>query len=278
MTLLSTSLSIEPSQLYVADIADMTKFYRDMVGLEVLESSKTRALLGRDNVGVIELISKPKLAHGNPRDAGLFHNAILFDSRGELARSAGNVLLARPDLFTGTADHLVSEAFYFNDPEGNGLELYFDQPSDTWKWVNGQITMDTLYVDPIQYLQTHGSTYDKKDLKLGHVHLRVGDISQARQFYVNTLGFDITAMMPGALFVSVAGYHHHIALNTWMSEGAGKRVMTLGLSDIVIHLDEVEDLAKLEKRIQEAKLKYTEKSGALRVSDPWGNKLTFTAP
>lgn len=277
-SLLSTDLKLAPSQLYVASLAPMIAFYHDHVGLEVLASSKATALLGHNHIGIIELIEKPKLAHASPHTAGLFHNAILFDSRGELSRAAGRVITTMPQLFSGTGDHLVSEAFYFNDPEGNGVELYFDRPRDTWEWVNGQIAMDTLYIDPINYINSNASERGVPAKKLGHVHLRIGDINEARKFYVNLLGFDITASMPGALFVSIAGYHHHIGLNTWLSNGAGVRTPALGLSDVTISLSSEHDVSNLASRLEQANYPFTHAHGIVRVADPWGNQLIFTAP
>jgi catechol 2,3-dioxygenase len=261
----------------VANLEVMTNFYHNQVGLDILSKSESTTLLGHNNTGSIELIAQPKLGHAGPREAGLFHNAILFESRGALSRAAGTLITQTPQLFSGTGDHLVSEAFYFNDPENNGLELYFDRPSDTWTWHNGQVAMDTLYIDPINYINSNASERASENTRLGHVHLRIGDINEARKFYVNLLGFDITASMPGALFVSIAGYHHHIGLNTWLSSGAGVRTPTLGLSDITISLSSEQDVSNLASRLEQANYRFTHAHGIVHVADPWGNQLIFTA-
>lgn len=274
-SLLTTSLHLAPSTLYVGELVRMTKFYHEQVGLEVLEKTHDSVLLGQGQTGVIQLVAKPKLQHASPRAAGLFHNAVLFSSRGELSRTVGNLVTTSPQLFSGTGDHLVSEAFYFNDPEGNGLEFYFDRPADTWKWINGQVAMDTLYIDPLHYIQSHASEHDSADLKLGHVHLKIGDIIEARRFYVDTLGFDVTADIGAALFVSIGGYHHHIGLNTWMSNGAGVRGETLGLSDVKISLGADDDLSQLAVRLEEAAYPFVHRGGGVYVTDPWGNDLIF---
>jgi catechol 2,3-dioxygenase len=274
---LTDSLQLAPSELFVADLQLMTNYYRDIVGLSVLSSTKTSTILGYGQIPVITLISRPKLAHASPRSAGLFHNAIVFGSRGDLAQTVGNTIMHAPERFVGTGDHLVSEAFYFNDPEQNGLELYFDRPRDTWQWQNGQIVMDTLYIDPMDYINTHASDAGATDIKLGHVHLKVGDITKARLFYVDMLGFDITAMMPGALFVSIAGYHHHLGLNTWQSGGAGMRTPTLGLSDVTINLAHDADVARLAVRLEQASYPFAYTNGIVHVSDPWGNSLILNS-
>lgn len=274
---LSDSLAIAPSQLYVGDLAKTSRFYHDQVGLEILESSDESTLLGYNQTAVIELVEKTNLLYADPKSAGLFHNAILFTSRGELSRATGRLITSMPQLFSGTGDHLVSEAFYFNDPEGNGVELYFDRPADTWQWKNGQIVMDTLYIDPVAYINTYASEQAEKDKKLGHVHLRIGDIDKARHFYISLLGFNITADIGSALFISIAGYHHHIGLNTWFSQGAGVRTPTFGLSDVTISLSNNTDVNSLATRLENARYPFLFKNGKVLVSDPWGNSLVFKA-
>lgn len=274
---LTNSLHLAPSELYVADLRRMTQYYRDIIGLSILEEADESVILGYDQTIVIKLVSRPNLAFAPPRSAGLFHNAIVFGSRGDLAQTAGNTILYSPQNFVGTGDHLVSEAFYFNDPENNGLELYFDRPQETWQWQNGRIKMDTLYIDPSEYINKNASDASDSDRKLGHVHLKVGDISSARTFYIDLLGFNITATVPGALFVSIGDYHHHLALNTWMSEGVGERLSTLGLSEISISLQNNDDVSRLAVRLENHHYPFAYQNGEIRVNDPWGNALLFTS-
>ncbi len=274
---LTDDLSLEPSQLYVGNFEKMLNFYQTQVGLDVLSSSKDTAVLGCNDTAAIELVSKPKLSFASPRSAGLFHNAVVYQSRGDLANTVGNLIYQAPELYSGTGDHLVSEAFYFNDPEGNGLELYFDRPKETWQWVNGQVAMDTLYIDPLQYLNSYASDTQKSTRQLGHVHLRVGDIATARAFYVDLLGFDVTADIGSALFVSVGGYHHHIGLNTWLSQGASVRAPSLGLSEVAITLSSDHDVSQLASRLETVAHPFVHSHGVLRVDDPWGNTLVFRA-
>lgn len=274
---LSDSLNIAPSQLYVRDLERMSIFYRDRIGLETLSSSKGTALLGHGQTGIIELVEKPTLTYAPPQSAGLFHNAILYTSQGSLSRTVGEIITASPQSYSGTGDHLVSEAFYFTDPEQNGVELYYDRPADTWQWENGQIVMDTLYIDPLDYIQKHASESTKTSRKLGHIHLRIGNIHQARTFYVGLLGFDVTADIGSALFVSIAGYHHHIGLNTWLSKDAGVRTPSLGLSDITITLGSDRSINNLATRLENAHYSFNYSHGQVRVSDPWGNSFIFSS-
>lgn len=272
-SILSSSLTLAPSTLFVRDLTTMTSFYHDMVGLEILEQGASRTLLGRDHIGIIELVAQPKLTFASPRAAGLFHNAIVFDSRGDLSRTVDTILTSQPRLYSGTGDHLVSEAFYFTDPEGNGLELYFDRPANTWTWINGHVQMDTLYIDPLAYISANASTKGTNQAKLGHVHLKIGDIERARRFYIDLLGFDVTADMGSALFISISGYHHHLGLNTWLSQDAPRRSTTLGLSSVDIRLASDSDIRELATRLENAQYPFTFAHGIMTVDDPWGNTL-----
>ena len=196
-----------------------------------------------------------------------------------------------PETFEGPGDHLVSQAFYLDDPEGNGVELYYDRPRDTWTWDNGQVRMTTLFVDPNQFLGEHltpqardfvetaagrrGSLPD--ETVVGHVHLKVGDTARAKDFYVDTLGFDVTSEMRGALFVSAGGYHHHMAMNTWSSEGVGLRAPGLGLGRVDIVVPSAADVAELTTRARSRGVQIREEGGAVELDDPWGNLVRLSA-
>jgi catechol 2,3-dioxygenase len=275
-SILADSLQIKPSQLYVKDLQKVAAYYRDIVGLESLQSTNSHVVLGQGQVPILELISKPEFINTSIKNAGLFHNAIVFSSRAALSHAVLNILQKASWSYEGSADHLVSEAFYFHDPENNGLELYFDRPRDDWQWQNGNIKMDTLYLDPETYIvkNIHDTTTAAKEL--GHVHLRVGDIPTARKFYVDQLGFDTTLDVGSAIFVSVGGYHHHMAMNTWFSQGAGKRDPGLGLADIKLILPNDESINNLANRLSASNLGFTQQHDTLHVDDPWNNHLTFT--
>jgi catechol 2,3-dioxygenase len=235
-------------------------------------------------VPFFRLVATPGLPGVDPRQAGLFHTAILFQDQSALA---GTVLRAAQDprsRFVGTGDHLVSEAFYFTDPEGNGIELYWDRPRDQWQWSNGQVAMDSLYIDPNAYLTQHLTEEVSTDPGLrpgivGHVHLQVGDIETARRFYIDTLGFEVTVgTHPGALFAATGGYHHHVAMNTWNSRGAGPRAAALGLADVAITVPGREDLDALTGRLTRAGLSFADEGRSVRVEDPWGTPVTLSLP
>jgi len=225
--------------LWVADLDTMIRYYREGVGLQLLSHVGNRAVLGFKDIEILILEHKPMMKHASPHEAGLFHTAILFPSQAALAKAVASVARQYPGNFTGSADHLVSKAFYFNDPEGNGVELYWDRDRSEWSWVHGSIEMDTIFLDPNQFLSEHLTDSPvEEDKKVGHVHLSVGSIPAAEEFYVKMLGFERTMSWgDAAIFVSAGGYHHHMAMNTWRSKGAGKRQLALGLGKVEIVLD-----------------------------------------
>ena len=192
--------------LRVADLDAMTAYYRDAVRLAVLASDDGTVTLGRRRTPVVVLEHAPELRHASPRQAGLFHTAVLFETEADLAAAVYAVARRHPGSFTGSADHLVSQAFYFTDPEGNGVELYTDRDRTRWSWTHGRVEMGSLFLDPDDYLRRHLDQValdaaPGRPASVGHVHLCVGDIPSARRFYVDQLGFETTAELGEALFV-----------------------------------------------------------------------------
>ncbi|WP_285115280.1 VOC family protein [Leifsonia sp. fls2-241-R2A-40a] len=273
--------------LRVADLDRMTAYYRDAVTLRVLASEGHRVILGRGSTPSVVLEHAPELAHAGPGEAGLFHTAILFDSEEALAAAVYSVARRAPGTFTGSADHLVSKAFYFTDPEGNGVELYWDRDRSLWSWTHGQVEMGTLFLDPNGFLEEHlterGAALAESgsddaavfgDAAVGHVHLSVGDVATAREFYVDRLGFEATAALGGsALFVSAGGYHHHMAMNTWNSRGAGRRRLALGLGEVELRLPSADAVGALEERMRHYGVQTRDDGRTLAFDDPWANAV-----
>jgi len=259
--------------LWVANLDTMIRYYREGVGLQLLSHVGNRAVLGFKDLEILILEHKPLMKHASPHEAGLFHTAILFPSQAALARAVASVARQYPGNFTGSADHLVSKAFYFNDPEGNGVELYWDRDRSEWSWVHGSIEMDTIFLDPSQFLSEHLTDSPvEEDKKVGHVHLSVGSIPAAEEFYVKMLGFERTMSWGNAaIFVSAGGYHHHMAMNTWRSKGAGKRQLALGLGKVEIVLDSQDQVLETKDRLDFYKLDTSLDSNVAKVEDPWGN-------
>lgn len=269
--------------LYVGDLDAQTAFYRDVVTLQVQDASGDSVTLGRAGRPLVILRHDPALRHAPAGAAGLFHTAILFETQAALAAALYSVARRAPQTFTGSADHLVSQAFYLTDPEGNGIELYWDRARTEWSWTHGQVEMDTLYLDPNAFLAEHlseaaadGATAGDA-AAIGHVHLSVGDVATARAFYVDALGFETTASMPGsALFVSAGGYHHHMAMNVWNSRGAGPRMPALGLGRVELALPDADGLGALTERLRDHGVAVRDDGRAVTFVDPWNNELRAT--
>jgi catechol 2,3-dioxygenase len=276
---LPANLSMGAVTLRVENLDRMIAYYRDAVGLNLISEVAGSAVLGRGSKPSLILEHSPELKHASDNQAGLFHTAFLFDSKAQLAYAVASVAAKYPGSFTGSADHLVSEAFYFDDPENNGVELYWDRARTDWSWKHGEIEMGTFGLDPNAYLRDNlPEKVEESASNIGHVHLSVGSIDQAQDFYVNKLGFDVTMNWGGtALFVSAGGYHHHMAMNVWRSRGAGLRQPTLGLRDVSIILPNTDDLGAIAERLKHAKVEVRNDGQIIRLDDPWGNQVSLTA-
>jgi catechol 2,3-dioxygenase len=262
----------------------LADFYKRTVGLRLLESRNGVAALGADDgKPLVELLPTPDAPPRPAGATGLFHLAILVPSRLELARALRRLSESGWHL-TGASDHLVSEALYLRDPEGNGIEIYRDRPREEWRRAGGEIEMDTLPLDLKGVLE--GLADDNSPpggmtpgTRLGHVHLNVADIAASERFYAGALGFDVTVRgYPGALFVSAGGYHHHVGLNTWMGEGApppppGAR----GLERFEVVVPTAADLDAAERRLTDSGVETARSDEGLTGVDPSGNRVLLKA-
>ena len=211
-------------RLRAGDIGLLRDFYERVIGLRAIASEDGVTALGAGDASLVELVSDPDAPPRPPRTTGLFHLALLVPARADLTRALRRVFENGWHL-SGASDHLVSEALYLSDPEGNGIELYRDRPREEWPREGDEIAMATLPLDLEDLLADPGAGDDAPAMPagtvLGHVHLQVKDLDSAAAFWVDALGLDVTASLyPGALFVSAGGYHHHVGLNTWAGEGA----------------------------------------------------------
>jgi catechol 2,3-dioxygenase len=290
---IAAATAMDAVTLLVGDLDRQLRYYRDVLALDVLADPGDRIegatrpdvmTLGRGGRPLVVLRHTPDLPPASRGAAGLFHTAILFDDRAGLAATLASVARHAPQTYVGSADHLVSLAFYLTDPEGNGVELYWDRGRDEWRHAaDGTVVMDALRLDPNAFLGEHLTdasleTPASGDAVVGHVHLQVGDVPTARAFYVDTLGFDVTASWHGALFVSAGGYHHHLAMNTWNSAGAGPRASSLGLGEVRIALPTADDLGALGARLAHAGVPVADDGVTLRFEDPWRNVVQVAVP
>ncbi len=236
-------------ELLVGDLDAQTEFYRRAVTLDVLDQSGPRATLGRDGIPIVTLTHTPDL----PPFVGTTPGCTTRPSRSPIARRSPLRSCrwpARGHLYEGATDHTFSNAFYFHDPEGNGIELYWDLPVEVWQNKPAGWMPQNTAIDPNAFLREHfdPSRESAGEATIGHVHLQVGDIPTARRFYVDTLGFDVVMDLGSALFISAGGYHHHIGMNTWHSAGAGPRAVSLGLGDVRLRMPERSDVLALADR------------------------------
>ena len=285
----SAATSIHPGTniglvtLRVADLGRSRRFYEGILAFQPVEQTPGRVVLGdQEKQPLLELIEVPGAAPQPRRATGLYHVAFLFPTRADLGRELLRV--ARAGLQVGQGDHLVSEALYISDPDDNGLELYRDRPRSEWHWTNGTIEMATDPVD-IRGLVAEGERDAEPwevipaGTRVGHIHLQVGDIQEARRFYSTILGFDVTADLSahGALFVSAGGYHHHIGLNTWHSRGAKPTPAdAAGLQTYVIAIPSREGLQEVKERLVAHGVPFEEQEDSIRVNDPWSNAILLS--
>ena len=223
---ISPGTSMGTVRLTVSDVDRSRAFYERALGLRTTERDDGTVLLGADaGTALVELRGDAAAPSLDPRAPGLFHLAILLPSRTELAVALARLVQVRIPL-TGASDHLVSEALYLSDPDGNGIEIYRDRPREEWPARDGVLQMATL---PLDLDSVIAEIRERAELpgtapegtRVGHVHVQVSDLDEAEHFYSDVLGFDVMVRgYPGALFVSAGGYHHHLGLNTWNSAGS----------------------------------------------------------
>lgn len=272
---MQTPLSIGKVTLTVRDLARVRAFYEKVVGLAVLASDGEAASLGAGGGVLLELRRDAAARQAGPGEAGLFHTAFLLPTRGDLARWVDHAARAEVAL-QGASDHLVSEALYLADPEGNGVEIYVDRPASAWTWRDGSVTMATERLDfggLMPEAAGRAWSHAPEGTIVGHVHLQVGALKPAEAFLVEALGFDVTCRYPGATFYSTGGYHHHLATNIWNSRGAGARDLpATGLAAVELRAAP-EAFARLARSRPDAI-----DGDTIRIGDPWGTQFVIGRP
>ncbi len=253
--------------LAVRDLDRVAAFYRSALGLAEIGREGDAVRLGAGEVPFLTLLHRPDLKPRDPATAGLFHVAYLLPTRADLGRwlQFAERSGMSPD---GAADHLVSEAVYLHDPEGNGIEVYADRPRAAWRWKDGQVVManDRLDLMGLQGLATDSWNGAPDGTRIGHVHLQVGEIAAATAFYAGVLGFAVTRQWPQAAFLSTGGYHHHLAANTWQSAGAGPRDPgRAGLASVTLRAGSAGIADAIVAR-----------AGGPELRDPWGTQFHLT--
>jgi catechol 2,3-dioxygenase len=267
--------------LVVRDLDRLTAYYRDTLGLTVQEKTPQSAMLGAGGVALLELIQRDDALHDDSREAGLYHTAFLMPTRADLARWILHAAKSRVPI-SGAADHDVSEAIYLDDPEGNGVEVYADRPREMWRR-DGQLILqktDPLDIDAIvAEVDPATAAYPAapEGLRIGHIHLRVGNIAKAEAFYCGALGLDLTRRRSGASFLSSGGYHHHVAINVWHSNGAEMRnAKRAGLDWFAMEINDQATMHGVKERLVAAGTSIDTIPGGFAARDPWGTSVRFT--
>ncbi len=279
---LPAALTLGYVHLTVANLDHSVAYYQRSLGFQEHRREGATAWLGAGGPDLLALTERPEATR--PRRAtGLYHFAILTPSRAALARSIWNIAETRTPV-QGASDHLVSEALYLGDPDGNGIEIYRDRPRSEWRDAQGQFRMDTLPLDIDSIIGElpagggHGPARLEPGTVLGHMHLHVRDTREAIAFYVDVLGFDLMMDMGSAVFVSAGGYHHHLGLNTWGTQGAPPPPPdSLGLRYFTIHLPSAADVDAVAARARAAGAPVDEHPAGQLVRDPSQNGLVFTS-
>jgi len=271
-------------RLTVSDLQRSRAFYERAVGLLATElDDGTLALHADSGRALIELRGDRSAPALDRRAPGLYHLAILVPDRRELAFALARLAEARWPL-DGASDHLVSEALYLTDPDGNGIEIHRDRPREQWPRANGRLQMATLALDLDGLLAELANAAAPPPLlprgtRIGHVHLQVSGLDDAESFYCGVLGFSVTVRgYPGALFVSAGGYHHHIGLNTWHSRGAGPAIPgAIGLRSFELELPDQVELDVVRQRAHSAGIELEPTGGGILLRDPFANGMMLRA-
>ncbi|HSL28939.1 MAG TPA: VOC family protein [Anaerolineales bacterium] len=292
-----TEFSIHPEtkigvvSLRVTDLENQISFYQQALGFQLHWREGNEAGLGAGNADLLHLKEEPDLKRYRGV-TGLYHFAVLFPNRRELARAIARLIVLKyPNHPT---DHIMTKTTYLDDLEGNGIELYCESPEDgTWTLANG--VYETRRADgslsdgreplDVNALLTHLEEDDRLDVsippetRMGHIHLHVRDIDEAVAFYHGVIGFDVMGVArPFRMaFVSAGGYHHHIGLNTWQGEGAPPPPAdAAGLHHFAVELPDQKALDEVLARIEKAGMLSSQREDGLLIHDPSQNRVVLT--
>jgi catechol 2,3-dioxygenase len=276
---------IQSIDLSVSGLDKSLDFYSRLIGFkEISRGGKTVYLSANGKQPYIISLTENKNGKFPARNnTGLYHIAIRFPNRKELAKVFLR-LFENKTKFQGFADHLVSEAVYLADSDGNGVELYTDKPEDKWKWTLGQVEMDTLPLN-LQVITNELGENETitdgihPDTKIGHIHLKVSDLFKAEKFYNHLLGFNVTnSSYPGALFLSAGGYHHHIGTNVWSSKnGTPPPENSLGLNSFTINIPDANFIREIEEKTKNSGIETGKlNDGKILLHDFDNNKIILS--
>lgn len=277
--LMDNSIAIKTVTLRAKHYINLAGFYKTVIGLEVLEHNQDERmiLLGRRGKPLVRIIDGNSLAENDKTKPGLFHFALLYQHQSALASALLRVLYYNPELYQGSADNGVSENFYLEDTEGNGIELYTDRGSNTWKWLGDNIQVGHKDINYTEFVQWKfnpklDEQWDKQPIEIGHVHFQVGGIKPATKFFQDLLGFNKTLDLPSVSFFSTGGYHQHFSVNTWNCRNLGPGEKTQGLEAIEVTYCDENYMSALKRNAKNAPYKYwTDNNGDFCIKEPLTN-------
>jgi catechol 2,3-dioxygenase len=274
---LPAALRLGAVHVTVADLDRAVAWYEQALGLRVHARDGERAELGDGNETVVVLYEQPG-ARPPGRTAGLYHYALLYPSREALARAALRLVATRTPV-QGASDHGTHEAIYLPDADGNGIELAADRPREHWPaglgYNRGPAPLDFDWLLATVQGEAASERVDA-GLRMGHMHLHVGDIDQALRFYRDELGFEEQANLGTAAFVSAGGYHHHLGINIWNGRGVGPaRADSVGLRHWTVQLPTTADVAAVRARVEGSGAAPEAHDGGFLVHDPWRTAVVF---
>lgn len=259
----------------VKNLDNALTFYQNIMGFKVLDKSDRKAALTTDGKTALVTLEQPEnVIPKDERMSGLYHFAILLPSRADLSVFLRHFLGTGYPL--GAADHYVSEALYINDPDGNGIEVYRDRPSKEWTWKNGLVDMATEELDGNSILAESDAEWNglPEGTVMGHIHLHVGDLKKAEEFYTKGLGFEVVSHYPQAVFLSTGRYHHHIAINTWQGVGATTPPQnSVGLNWYTLVFPDETAREQTVKQLQQLGATQQKEEDYYITSDPSGNQI-----
>jgi catechol 2,3-dioxygenase len=268
--------------LRVSDLGRSAEFYSRVTGLAIRDRNEDAARLGALDGGPVRLELKRASRPGSAprRAAGLFHTAFLYPGRPGLGAALRRLVEARLPL-TGASDHLVSEALYLDDPDGLGIELYRDRPRSDWPppEPGERVRMDTLPLDLDPVLAAADPAGGANRIEIGHVHLKVADVEGSVRFWTEAIGLELmTRFGPDAAFLADGGYHHHVGVNAWLSNGAELEPPDgPGLDRVVVGVDDPGALERLRARVEAAGAPVGESDSRVETSTPDGVPVAIEA-
>lgn len=277
---LPADLRLGPVHLIVTDVDRSASFYERSIGMQLHSREPGETWLGAGGEDLLVLHEETG-AKPAGRHAGLYHFALLFPTRQELARAVRRLAETGTPI-QGASDHGISEAIYLPDPDGNGIELAADQPRANWGNLRDPTTIGPAPLDMAGLMDTiageESSPLADRDLQVGHLHMHVGDVGEGLAFYRDLVGFELMTNFDSAAFVSAGGYDHHLGFNVWRGEGVPPAPAdAVGLRHWTVLIDG-DSLRALRERLEEADVPIEAADGGFVATDPWGTRTLFKSP